>query len=128
MLSIEKSKKVLSHYWTSIIEEGGLGLFSLAMASKEMLERIYIASPKSQKGRQSLYLVAFLQVAKEGNGLRELRSILTKNGTNDRTWYRMMNEYKQAISRLNAHKPREWVDQIRKQIFEYVPFRIKSSN
>jgi hypothetical protein len=125
ILSIEKAKAVLNYYWTSIIEEGAIGLFSFSLTTKELLDNILLTGPPKPKGKQAVYLVGLLQLAKEGNGLRELRSILTKNGMNDRSWYRIAQDYKELSKQLETLKPREWLEQIRKQISDYKPFRVK---
>ena len=125
VLSVEKAKKVLNHYWTTIIEEGAIGLFSFSLTAKEVLDEVLLTGPPKPKGKQAVYLVGLLQLAKEGNGLRELRSILTKNGMTDRSWYRTAEDYKELSKQLAKLKPREWLEQIRKQVFDYKPYRVK---
>ena len=125
VLLIEKAKKVLNHYWTTIIEEGAIGLFSFSLTAKEVLDEVLLTGPPKPKGKQAVYLVGLLQLAKEGNGLRELRSILTKNGMNDRSWYRIAEDYKELSKQLAKLKPREWLDQIRRQVSDYKPYRVK---
>lgn len=125
VLSVEKAKKVLNHYWTTIIEEGAIGLFSFSLTAKEVLDEVLLTGPPKPKGKQAVYLVGLLQLAKEGNGLRELRSILTKNGMNDRSWYRTAEDYKELSKQLAKLKPREWLEQIRRQVSDYKPYRVK---
>ena len=125
VLSVEKAKSVLKHYWMTIIEEGAIGLFSFSLTAKELLEQILLTGPPKPKGKQAVYFVGLLQLAKEGNGLRELRSILTKNGMNDRSWYRTADDYKELSKQLEKLKPREWLEQIRKQVSDYKPYRVK---
>lgn len=125
VLSVEKAKKVLNHYWTTIMEEGAIGLFSFSLTAKEVLDEVLLTGPPKPKGKQAVYLVGLLQLAKEGNGLRELRSILTKNGMNDRSWYRTTEDYKELSKQLAKLKPREWLEQIRKQVSDYKPYRVK---
>lgn len=125
VLSTEKALKVLNHYWFSIIEKGTIGMFSYSLNAKEMLEEILLTGPPKPKGKQAVYMVGLLQLAKEGNGLRELRSILTKNGMNNRSWYRVVDDYKNLSEQLEKLKPREWVEQVRKQLSSYSPFRVK---
>jgi hypothetical protein len=125
VLSVEKAKKVLNHYWTTIIEEGAIGLFSFSLTAKEVLDEVLLTGPPKPKGKQAVYLVGLLQLAKEGNGLRELRSILTKNGMTDRSWYRTAEDYKELSKQLAKLKPREWLEQIRKQVSDYKPYRVK---
>jgi len=127
VLSVEKAKKVLNHYWSTIIEEGAIGLFSFSLTTKELLDNVLLIEPPKPKGKQAVYMVGLLQLAKEGNGLRELRSILTKNGMNDRSWYRMAEDYKELSKKLEKLKPREWLEQIRKQVSDYKPYRVKTN-
>ncbi len=125
VLSVEKAQKVLDHYWTNIIEEEAVGLFSASFTAKELLDEVMLTGPPKPKGKQAIFLVGLLQLAKEGNGLRELRSIMTKNGMTDRSWYRTVGIYKKVAKQLTKLKPREWLEQIRKQISDYKPYRIK---
>lgn len=123
--SLEKSLKVINLYWSEIIEEGGMGLFSVDLEPKKLLEQIYITSPPKIKGKQAIYLAGLLLTGKDRNGLRELRAILTKNGTDARSWYRMLDDYKKLSKQLTKLKPRDWFDEIKKQITDYKPLKIK---
>lgn len=125
VVSIEKAKVILNHYWKTIIEQGAIGLFSPTRTAKELLEEILLTSPSKIKSKQAIYLVGLLQLTNEGNGIRELRSILTKNGDDDRSWYRTLSSYKGLIKKLTNFKPREWFGQIQTQISDYKPYRVK---
>jgi len=66
-----------------------------------------------------------LLLAREGNGLRELRSMLTKR-TNDRTWYRLMADLKAISADLSNLRPREWYEQVKQALESYQLLRVKA--
>ena len=65
--------------------------------------------------------------AKEGSGMRETRSIISKY-SDDRTWYRFVAEYKNISKELAKLRPRDWLDQVEAQLAEYKPFRINKGD
>lgn len=121
VFNLSKSLAVMNHYWQSIIEGSAVALFAYSMTAKDMLKSVIVADSKL-KPKQALYLTALLLTAKEGNGLREIRSIFTKYG-NDRTWYRIISDYKGISGLLAALKPRDWLEQVNNQLRQYKAFR-----
>jgi len=123
VFSEEKSKKVLLYYWNTMIEKNSLLLFAHSLTAKDLLRQILIAR-QTAKSRTALYLTGLLLLAREGNGLRELRAILSKRST-DRTWHRIYADLNETTEQLNRLRPREWFDQIKYTLEHYKPFNIK---
>ncbi len=122
VFSEEKSRKVLMWYWEKLFESQSSTLFAFSVTNKDLLKQILLARP-NLKGRQAIYLAGLGLLAKDGNGLRELRSILSKRN-NDRTWYRILDDLKEITAELGKLKPREWCEQIKKQINHYSPLTL----
>jgi hypothetical protein len=121
VFSLEKSKAILKYYWDTMIAENSVLLFAYSLTPKDLLKQVLLAR-KSAKGKTAIYLAGLLLLAREGNGLRELRTILAKR-TNDRTWYRLTADLKETTADLSKLRPREWYDQITKELDIYQPFR-----
>lgn len=111
--------KVVRYYWEAIIKERNLGLFTIQMSQKDILRNIYRVYPTIKPNR-ALYLIGLFALAKEGNGMRELRSMLAKK-TDDRTWYRLANDLRQLSSSLASNQVRDWVTQIDQALTDYKP-------
>lgn len=126
VFSVQKSKAVLSHYWNTIFAKDGLSLFACALSPKDLLKQILVAR-KSAKGKSAVYHTGLLLLARESNGLRELRSILAKK-SNDRAWYRLVADFREIAMDLSKLNPRAWYVQIIKALENYEPFRIKQDN
>ncbi len=122
VFSTEKSKAVVLDYWQRMVEGSGLILFTHSNTSKDLLKQIYIARPNT-KSKLAIYLIGLLCLAREGNGLRELRSILAKSN-NSRTWYRTVKDLKHLSDDLDKLKPRDWFKQIKTGISNYKPIHI----
>ncbi len=118
---LEKSLAVMGDYWQSMIKGSATALFAYSLTAKDLLKQILIAD-NTLKPKQALYLTGLLQTGKEGNGLREARTILVKYG-NDRTWYRIMDDYKAISERLSILRPRDWLEQISNQLTNYKAFQ-----
>lgn len=123
VFSAQKSRAVLLHYWDTMITKNGLMLFAYAPTNKDLLRQI-ITSRKKMKGKQAIYFAGLILLARDGNGLRELRSVLSRRIDN-RTWYRIMDDLDNIALDLKKLKPREWYDQVYEAISDYQPFRIK---
>jgi len=120
----EVSKTIVNYYWESLIKADQLALFTINQNAKDLLKEMCRGDP-SIKPKQAIYQVGLMTLAKDGDGLRELRSILDSH-TNDRNWYRVKNDFKK-ISLNTSHKNiRSWVKNIEKQIKTYKPLTIKS--
>jgi hypothetical protein len=121
VFSAQKSKAVLMNYWNTMIAENNVVLFAYSLTTKDILKRVLVAREKA-KGKTAIYLTGLLLLAQEGNGLRELRTMLAKK-TNDRTWYRIMNDLRWITIDLSKLQPREWYNQVRQTFEDYQPLR-----
>ncbi len=119
----EISQKIVTHYWETLITERNLGLFTVQSSDKDLLRSIYRAIPNIKPNR-AIYLTGLLLLAKDGNGMRELRSILEKK-SNDRTWFRIAKDVRELSSSLPSNLVRGWVKQIDNALLTYKPLRIK---
>jgi hypothetical protein len=117
----EKSKAIVLHYWNTMIAEDSMVLFAHSLTIKDLLNQVLVAR-KDAKGKTAIYLTALLFLAREGNGLRELRTMLSK-GNNDRTWYRMVGDLRAITADLGKLQPRGWYDQIKQAFNDYRTFR-----
>ncbi|HRH25240.1 MAG TPA: hypothetical protein PLQ20_02795, partial [Candidatus Paceibacterota bacterium] len=119
----ELSKKVLNDYWERLIKERNLGIFSITISNKDILRTLFLADRKL-KPKQAVYLLGLFLLAKDENGMRELRSIVSKKAK-DRTWYRIAKEMRIASELITKNKLRDWVIQIDEALENYKPYKIK---
>lgn len=122
IFNAELSKKVVNHYWKTLIKERNLGIFSVSLSIKDTLQTIFLAN-KLIKPKQSIYLLGLFMLAKDENGMRQLRTIVSKR-SNDRTWYRLVKDMKKASELITHNKVRDWVTQIDKSLDAYIPYKI----
>jgi hypothetical protein len=115
------SKAVINDYWNKIIKERSFGLFSLSVSPKEIL-RIIFTDNKKIKPKQAIYLLGLITVAKDENGLRELRSI-TARQCSERTWFRTSKDMRLIGELIAQNKLRDWVSQIDKKLEDYKPYK-----
>lgn len=113
------SQQIVTHYWQTLIKARNLGLFTVNMSNKDMLRAIYKTYPNISP-HKALYLLGLFLVAKDGNGMRELRSLLTKK-INDRTWYRLTSDLRQISMAFFGNPIRNWVSQIDQGLKDYKP-------
>ncbi|KND47466.1 MAG: hypothetical protein AB199_03490 [Parcubacteria bacterium C7867-004] len=121
IFSTEMSKRVVSDYWKRLIKERNLGLFSISVSIKDVLRTLFLAD-KNLKPKQAIYLLGLFMLARDENGMRQLRTILSKR-SNDRTWYRIAKDMQQASTLITKNKLRDWVNQIDKSLEEYEPYK-----
>lgn len=121
VFSTEMSKKVVTDYWKKLIKERNLGLFSLAVSVKDILRILFLADNKL-KPKQAIYLLGLFLLAKDENGMRQLRTIIAKR-SHDRTWYRIAKDMQQASELITKNKLRDWVTQIDRNLDEYKPYK-----
>lgn len=117
----EMSKKVMIDYWRKLIKERNLGVLSVSISIKDILHSLFLAD-KELKAKQGIYLVGLLMLARDENGMRQLRSILSKR-SHDRTWYRIARDMEQVTKLLTENKLRDWVTQIDNSFEIYKPYR-----
>ena len=124
VFNTEMSKKVVNDYWKKLIKERNLGLFSISISIKDILRTLFLAD-KKLKPKQAIYLLGLFMLAKDENGMRQLRTILSKQAE-DRTWYRIAKDMRQASELITKNKLRDWVSQIDKALEDYKPYKIKN--
>lgn len=118
------SQKIVLHYWQTLIGSNSMLLFSLTSGPKDVLRQILTVNPKL-KPKQALYFSSLVTMTKDGNGMRELRSIVGKYA-DQRSWYRMKTDIKTVTELLRKVRPRDWFDQIEKGLKEYKTFKNNS--
>ncbi len=123
VFNTEMSKKVVTDYWKKLIKERNLGLFSLSVSIKDILRTLFLAN-KKLKPKQAIYLLGLFMLAKDENGMRQLRTIIAKR-SHDRTWYRIAKDMQEASELITKNKLRDWVTQLDKQLDEYKPYKHK---
>lgn len=117
----EVSKKVVRLYWDEIMRAKNLGAFTLETAPIETTKRIAQAFPRLGS-KQILAAAGLMLVSQSGNGLRELRALLSAS-LHNRTWSRIMKEHERILSAISAGNVRSWVKDIEHQIDNYTPIR-----
>lgn len=115
------SKTVVQHYWDTLVKNNSTILFGFSTGPKDLLKQILIANPKL-KPKQALYFASLMSMTKDGNGIRELRAILSKYGDN-RTWYRIKADIKSISVLLKKTRSRDWFDQIEKSLKQFTTFK-----
>jgi len=123
VFNTEISKKVLNDYWQRLIKERNLGIFSVQISVKDILRTLFLAD-KALKPKQAIYLLGLFLLAKDENGMRELRSIVSKKATSE-TWYRIAKDMRKSSELITKNKLRDWVTQIDKALEEYKPYKHK---
>lgn len=125
VFSTEMSKKVVNDYWQKIIKDRSTGLFSVSVSIKDVLRILFLAD-RELKPKQAIYLLGLFLLAKDGEGMRQLRTIVSKR-SHDRTWYRIARSMKQAGDLITKNNLRDWVAQIDNQLENYKPYKIEKS-
>lgn len=115
------SQKVVSDYWRRLIRDRNLGLFSVSLSLKDVL-RILHLTDKTIKPKKAIYLVGLFMLGKDENGMRELRSIVTKHA-HDRTWYRITKDMQLVSEMITKNNLRDWVTQIDNNLNEFKAYR-----
>jgi len=118
---ISISKTVVQYYWNTLINNNSGLLFGSFIGPKDILKQIFIANPKL-KSKQAVYFAGLISMTKDGNGMRELRSILGKY-SDDRTWYRTKEDINYISDLLKRIRPRDWFDQIEKALKDFETFK-----
>lgn len=123
VFSADISKKVVGSYWQKLIKERNLGLFSISLSVKDILQTLFLAD-KKLKPKIAIYLLGLFMLAKDENGMRQLRTIISKRSV-DRTWYRIAKDMQKSSELITKNKLRDWVTQIDKKLEDYKPYKIK---
>ncbi len=123
VFSSDLSMKVVSLYWEGVVQTRNIGLFATEMSNKEKLRKIYKHFPNIKPAR-AIYLVGLLNLAREQYGMGELRSIVSaKSG--DRTWYRIMSDFRSVSELIALQDIRGWVGQVNSAFTKYRPLRLQ---
>jgi hypothetical protein len=119
----EMSKKVVNHYWETLIKGRNLALFSLPLSIKDVL-RTSLRGDTAMKPKQAIYLAGLFMLGRDENGVNELRSIITKKAT-DRSWYRYAEELQNIGKLVTENSVRDWVTNIDQALQDYKPYKSK---
>ena len=120
----EMSRSVLTNYWEQIVKEKNGGVLSVPLSLKEVLQVIFLVN-KRIKPKRAIYFLGLYMLAKDGDGMRQLRSIVTKR-MHERSWYRMASEIRYASELITKNNLRDWVKQIDRGLKNYQPYKIKN--
>jgi len=121
VFSSELSKKVVNDYWQKLVLEKNVGLFSIELSIKDILQVMFLAD-KDLKPNKAIYLLGLYLVAKDENGMRQLRSIVSKK-MHQRTWYRMAQDLRYAGELITNNNLRSWAKQIDKELLDYKAYK-----
>lgn len=122
VFSVEVSNKILWEYWLTLILTKNEGVLLMAEEPSQILKRIFLLNPDI-KVKQSIFLTGLMLLSQSGNGLRDLREHISCYAS-DRTWSRIMKDYRQLSSQISEHRIRSWVKDIESQLKNYKPFKI----
>lgn len=121
VFSSELSKKIVIHYWKTLILDKNTGLFSISLSNKDLMQVIFTAQ-SNIKPKQAIYLAGLSIISKDG--MRELRSIISKK-SGERTWYRIAKDIQVVIELVSNNRIRSWVSQVGAKLENYKPFVYK---
>lgn len=125
VFSTSKSKSIVNHYWETMLCGNSTTLFAHSLTTKNLIRQVLLAHRK-MKPKEVLYRAGLLWAVREDNGMRELRTILSRRA-NDRTWYRIANDIRETSNAINKLQPREWYEQIRKALELFQALRLGPS-
>jgi hypothetical protein len=124
IFSSDISQRIILFYWEKTIKEKSLGLFSIPLNTKDALQETFLKNGNI-KPKQAIYLIGLFVLSREGFGIRELRTILSKK-SDDKTWYRTARDIKEVNDIITNGRLREWVLQIDKKLKNYKPYKVKN--
>jgi len=125
LFSSEISQNIVFGYWQTLLKNS-MSCYLPITTPKELLNLVILSYPK-QKSLKQIQLVGLLLLASDGNGLPELRAILSKN-QDKRSWYKLMETVKDSSEKIQQIKPREWIYQIESDLKTYAPLLLKNIN
>jgi len=123
VFNTEMSQKVVYQYWQNIILDRSKGLFTPDLSIKEILQVMFLVD-KELKPKKAIYLLGLFMLARDEQGMRQLRSIVTKR-VHDRTWYRMKQDMNYASDLITKNNLRDWVKEIDIELINYKPYKRK---
>jgi len=121
VFNLEMSKKVVNDYWNKVIKEKNHALLSISLSLKDILQVIFLVD-KEIKPKQAIYFLGLYMLAKDDDGMRQLRSIVIKR-MHERTWYRMAKDMRYAGELITKNNLRDWVKQIDSELEDYKPYK-----
>jgi len=120
----EMSKGVVYSYWQKIILKQSNGLFAPKLSLKETLQIMFLTDKKLNP-KKAIYLLGLFMLARDEQGMRQLRSIIAKR-VHDRTWYRMKQDMDYASELITKNNLRDWVKEIDTELKHYKPYKYRS--
>jgi len=118
------SKKVVNDFWKTLIKERNLTIFSIETKPKDLLQKILLQDKKIKPAR-ALNLCGLYFLARDQNGIRELRTIFSKR-SDSRTWYRVSKDIKYLNELITENNLRDWVKQIDQGLETYKVYKVKN--
>lgn len=116
-------QKIVEHYWQTIVEKENLFLFNLEKTPKRLLEDI-LSEVEPVKAKQAIYLVGLSELCRQPDGIRDLRSVLSKV-INNRTWYRISTDIK-SLNHIKSSQKDPWFIAIERSIQKFGHLRIRA--
>jgi len=124
VFSSEMSKKVVLDYWQKLVKDRNLGLFSISLSIKDMLQTLFLGD-KNLKPDRGLRLLCLFMLSKDEGGMRQLRTIVSQRSKNT-TWYRMAKDIRLTSELITKNRVRDWVKQIDQTLEDYKPYKAKN--
>jgi hypothetical protein len=122
VLSSEKSKRVLLHYWGNIIMRDETVLFSAPVLPRDILASV-LASYQDIKPKQAIYNVGLLILCRDEEGMGHLRATLLPI-CSSRSWYRIVTGARRLKDDMVHLSPESWYSQINNDLMEFNPIRV----
>jgi len=118
------SRDVINLYWNNLIKNNHSVIYATPEKDIDILKHVMLQYG-TLKIKNALYLTALNSIARNGNGLKELRNIFV-SVANDRTWYRIKSDIKKLGQIENSKNTREWLVLIENSLDTYEPIKINS--
>lgn len=123
VFSSKLSQEVVKDYWDRLVLEKNSSFLSVDLSIKDILQVMFLTD-RNLKPNKAIYLLGLYMVARDENGIRQLRSIVTKR-MHERSWYRMAQELRYAGELITKNNLRSWVSQISEELSDYKPYKNK---
>lgn len=126
IFSSQMSQRVVRDYWNKLIVAGGSIIFPVELSVKDVLQVMFLTD-RELKPKKAIYLLGLYVLARDENGMRQLRAIVTKR-MHDRTWYRMKQDMDYASELINKDNVRDWVQFLDRELKNYTPVKNAVTN